>query len=385
MKVIAYLANSFPEPGECYVYEEISELRKRASRVISCSFRKPRKLVPDLEVLVLRAIRGPERVGRRLRTLAHTFLGACLAVELRTEKVEHLHVHHGYFSAWAGMVAARLLNVTYSITLHGSDLLVRADYIDCKLKNSAFCITISEFNRNHILQRYREIHPAKVLVHRLGVDPGFWRPQAKPDSNSFLILSVGRLHAVKNQEFLIRACGELKKKGIQFTCVIAGEGEERERLKRLVFGLRLEREVELIGNVTREDLRFWYGQADVVVFTSHSEGIPLAAMEAMAMERIVLAPRITGIPELIVHGRNGFLYEPNSKGDFLEKLLQIRNSRELLHDLRCQARMQIELKFNRERNLVSFASDFLRHIEANTVAKNGANANSLLQQVQLPV
>src|SRR5581483_8884792 len=121
------------------------------------------------------------------------------------------------------------------------------------------------------------------------------------------------------------------------------------------------------------------------VFTSHSEGIPLAAMEAMAMERIVLAPRITGIPELIVHGRNGFLYEPNSKGDFLEKLLQIRNSRELLHDLRCQARMQIELKFNRERNLVSFASDFLRHIEANTVAKNGANANSLLQQVQLPV
>ena len=198
---------------------------------------------------------------------------------------------------------------------------------------------------------------------------------------------MGRLHAIKNHEFLIRACAELKKRAIEFQCVIAGEGEERGRLKDLISGFRLEREVELIGNLSREELRFWYAQADVLVFTSHSEGIPLAAMEAMAMGRIVLAPRITGIPELIVHGQTGFLYKPNSLDDFLEKLLWVPDSLRSLGDIRRQARRQVELNFNRGRNLESFAVDFLQRIDVNSQARagSGADENPLLQQVQLPV
>jgi hypothetical protein len=38
--------------------------------------------------------------------------------------VDHVHVHHGYFGSWIGMVAARLLAVDFSMTLHGSDLLL---------------------------------------------------------------------------------------------------------------------------------------------------------------------------------------------------------------------------------------------------------------------
>lgn len=417
MKIIAYLANSFPEPGEWYISEEIRELRRRGSRVISCSFRRPSHLRNPLDTLVgqtlyvlplkggcllqglailvrrfdrishfvWRAIHGPERLSRRLRTLVHTFLGACLAARLCREHVGHIHIHHGYFAAWAGMIAARLLDATYSMTLHGSDLLVRADYIDCKLKHSAFCITVSEFNRSYIREHYPEIDSAKILVHRLGVDLEFWRPELKRELNTFSILSVGRLHAVKNHEFLIRACADLKKIGIRFRCVIAGEGKERERLNNLICQLQLESEVELIGNAECEELKVWYSQADVVVFTSRSEGIPLAAMEAMAMKRPVLAPRITGIPELIVQGRNGFLYEPNSMADFLEKLLHIRNSGELLWELRERARGDIELNFNRDRNIGCFAADFLKHVDASANAKSGADANSLLQQVQLPV
>lgn len=112
-------------------------------------------------------------------------------------------------------------------------------------------------------------------------------------------------------------CRVLKTRGVQFRCIIAGEGKEREKLAQRICELGLEAEVVLRGHVPREQLRELYAEADVVVLTSHSEGIPVTLMEAMALERVVLAPEITGIPELVTHGQTGFLYQPNSMEDFL--------------------------------------------------------------------
>src|SRR5207248_7703187 len=118
-------------------------------------------------------------------------------------------------------------------------------------------------------------------------------------------------------------CYELKNSGLKFRCAIAGEGAERARLQHLVFKMYLQNEVEFCGQVERDRLRNLYSQADVVVLTSHSEGIPQTLMEAMAMERVVLAPAITGIPELISDSQTGFLYQQDSLADFLHKLLSI--------------------------------------------------------------
>src|SRR5262249_38658536 len=206
---------------------------------------------------------------------------------------------------------------------HGSDLLVRADYLHTKLQNCQFCVTISEFNRNYIAQRYPE-EAHKIAVHRLGVDVARWSPPRSRKHREFSILSVGRLHAVKNHAFLLLACRSLKSTGIPFRCVIAGDGLERKRLNRLTSELGLEELVTLCGHVPREELARYYADADVVVLTSNSEGIPVTLMEAMAMKRVVLAPAITGIPELVIPGKTGFLFRPGSLEDFLEKLNTIR-------------------------------------------------------------
>ena len=413
MTRIAYLANSFPEQGEWYVWDEISELRRRGGTVLPCSFRRPREIAPKLHelssethyvfplhwrvvaqaVLLLikfhlicdlawRAIRGPESLWRRLRTVLHTALGMYLAAGLRDEKIAHIHVHHGYFAAWAGMVAARLLGASFSMTLHGSDLLVRADYLETKIRSCNFCITVSEFNRDYIRHHYPAIDYSKILVHRLGVDVEFWRSLPKAQSNNlFSILSVGRLHPVKNHEFLIRACHALQNTGVQIQCIIAGEGPERERLQKLICELQLEDRVELRGHMNREQLLQLYGQADAVVLTSRSEGIPLAVMEAMAMERIVLAPAITGIPELISHEKNGFLYQPNSMDDFLTELKHIHARRSELDDLRRAARRRVESNFNRERNLHQFTTEFLRRVDALAEQGELIHAGAVLQQI----
>jgi glycosyltransferase involved in cell wall biosynthesis len=413
MKAIAYVANSFPEPGETYVWDEIRALRSRGQTVIPCSFWRPRRLAADAQEaadqtryvltpavrhaafalfllltrvhhvwdLISRVIQGREPIGKKLRTLAHTLLGACLAADLRKAQIGHIHVHHGYFASWAGLVCARLLRCSYSLTLHGSDLLVRRDYLDCKLRHAAFCVTISHFNRNYILDRYPAVEPGKIRVHRLGVDPHRWRKLSKSQNSKFTIVSAGRLHAIKNYEFLIRACHILKLSATEVRCVIAGDGENRGKLHHLINNMDLQAEVELPGHIPREQLPDFYARADLVVFTSHSEGIPIAAMEAMAMEGVVLAPAITGVPELIAHGKTGLLYQPNSMIDFVTKLKAIRSWAGTQRELGRAARMHVQEHFDRVRNLELFTNDFLQLIGNTTESCARTNAYPVLQQI----
>jgi glycosyltransferase involved in cell wall biosynthesis len=422
---IAYLANRFPETLESYVGAEISELRKHGCEVVPCSVQRPSAWSPHgksasdtryifplrwwpavkatglciqkfglIGDLIWRAVRGPEPIFRRCRTLLHTWLGAYLATLLKKEKIEHIHVHHGYFSAWVGMVAARLLDAGFSLTLHGSDLLVRADYLDAKLADCRFCFTVSDFNLRYIAEHYPQIDPRKILVQRLGVDVDVWRPQNQcRAAGPFLILSVGRLHPTKNHAFLLQACAMLKAQGVAFRCAIAGEGDERGKLEHLVVDLDLAHEVTLLGQVRGEPLSNLYAAADVVVLTSRSEGIPVTLMEAMAMERVVLAPHITGIPELVSDGKTGFLYTPNSLEDFLSKLHLVRADGSSLRALQHASRRHVERYFNSRVNLFVFAECFLKstregeppalEITRGDATRKESHENSVLQQVQL--
>jgi len=434
MLTVAYLANEFPNPVEPYVGEEIDELRRRGVQVVAGSVRKARdkslaavgNCAPQIVVqgasgavfaramwLCIRkwkhlapllcriAIRGAERPMQRLKAVVHTVLGACYAVLLEGRGVAHIHVHHGYFGSWIAMTAAQLLEVGFSLTLHGSDLLLHRTFLDVKLANCTFCLTVSEYNRRYILDRFPQVAPGKVSVARLGVDIPEDKAQPSPmgrrNSRPFTLLAVGRLHRVKDHAFLVKACAQLARKDVDFLCLIAGEGPERRNLESLVCRNGLGNQVTLLGHVPRERMNSLYDQTDLVVLTSRSEGIPLVLMEAMARQRVVLAPAITGIPELVVTGKTGFLYEPGSQESFLDLLLfihtLIRVERECdrqnqsflpsaaqhLDRVRHAARVQALENFNRKTNVELFANLFLQRITARR--ESIPDANTVLQQI----
>jgi len=427
---VAYLANQFPSAVEPYVMEEIEELRRRGVRVIAGSVRKPRTdqslsasspevvLQPLPVIILLRALwlcvrrwkrisplitrivlRGNEGPVKRLKALAHTGMGACYALLLEGRGVDHIHVHHGYFGSWIAMVAARLLGVEFSLMLHGSDLLLHGTYLDAKLENCGFCLTVSEYNRRYILRRHPKIDAEKVIVARLGVEVGEYAapavPQTRTNGDPFTILAVGRLHAVKDHAFLVRSCAQLHDREVQFECWIAGDGPERRRLEALIRRAGLDGRVGLLGHVPREQMNSLYDRADLVVLTSRSEGIPLVLMEAMARGKIVLAPAITGIPELVIAGKTGFLYERGSLDDFVDRLLFIRSllqapnhpevrpyilsAARKLGWVRHAARSHVWHNFNRSKNLESFGDLFVRRIAPQT--ESIPDENFVLQQI----
>jgi glycosyltransferase involved in cell wall biosynthesis len=437
---VAYLANQFPSPLEPYVMEEVEELRRRGTHVITGSVQTPKSAQTpsttghcEPEVCVLRPLRmwlllqalwlcvhrwrriadlivrvvfrGRESPLQRFKALVHTCLGAYYAVLLQEYEIEHIHAHHGYFASWIAMVAARLLGAGFSLTLHGSDLLLHGVYLDAKLEGCRFCLTISEYNRRYVLERYASIDPEKVLVSRLGVEvlPDLRASVSGPQltveksRSNFNLLTMGRLHAVKDHAFLVRACAQILAGDAAFECCIAGEGPERRGLESLIRKFGLEDRVTLLGHVPREQMDSLYQRADLIVLTSRSEGIPLVLMEAMARGKIVLAPAITGIPELVIAGQTGFLYEPGSLGDFVAKLLFIRSlmqehdrsdhrpnilsASKQLDWVSYGAQAQIRHNFNRINNLATFADLFLR--QTSTPMGNMPSENPLLQQVQL--
>ena len=203
MRTVAYIANEFPSSLEPYVMDEITQLRRSGVQVTCCSGKRvsPNNLslaervfwketryfqpLSDDELIRAAGRLGSDRHNlwqlvrpviwergvspvRRVRALGHTLMGAALAEQLAPLDVQHIHAHHGYFASWMALVAARLLGIGFSFTLHGSDLLQRADLLSAKLRACQFCVTVSEYNRQYILRNYPATLPQKVMVQRLG-------------------------------------------------------------------------------------------------------------------------------------------------------------------------------------------------------------------------
>lgn len=128
-----------------------------------------------------------------------------------------------------------------------------------------------------------------------------------------LLLSVGELNANKNHETVIRAIADMNA-----YYIIAGQGDLKLYLENLVDSLNLRNRVKLLG--FRSDVKDLCAAADVFVFPSFREGLPMALMEAMASGTPIVASRIRGNVDLIEDGVNGFLCDPNDASGFAEKI-----------------------------------------------------------------
>ena len=105
----------------------------------------------------------------------------------------------------------------------------------------------------------------------------------------------------------------LRNEGGDFHCILIGEGEGRARIESQIRELQLDDSVVLMGRRSRLEVRDTLARADIVVQPSvrvasgQMEGIPVALMEALAMQRPVVATDISGVSELVQHEVTGLL------------------------------------------------------------------------------
>ena len=154
-----------------------------------------------------------------------------------------------------------------------------------------------------------------VYVPGIGVDVTKFRNAAAASREArdplgladgeMLLLSVGELSVRKNHEVVLRALASLKLDAYQY--LICGLGPLEERLREVVRELKMEDRVRFLGY--RNDIPQIMNAADVYLFPSLQEGLPVALMEAMAAGKVVACSRIRGNTDLIEKD-GGVLFDP---------------------------------------------------------------------------
>jgi glycosyltransferase involved in cell wall biosynthesis len=136
------------------------------------------------------------------------------------------------------------------------------------------------------------------------------------------ILSVGRLHWVKDVSTTLSALAELIASGHQAKLTIVGDGPEREALQYRAFALGIADSVVFTGPLPHEQVRQQLEQAQLFVLSSLSEGISNAALEAMALELPVIVTAVGGMPEVIEDGVTGWVVPPSDPAKLAESMIR---------------------------------------------------------------
>lgn len=158
----------------------------------------------------------------------------------------------------------------------------------------------------------------KKAVYALGrKDPRFGNKYRIPEGAAVL-LSVGELNKGKNHRMVIKALAELARKDVYY--VICGQGPLHARLRRYACRLGVGRYLRLLGY--QEDMPWIYQNADIFIFPSKREGMPVALMEAMAAGLPCVASQIRGNRELAEKRMLFSLKKPQQLADRLELLLE---------------------------------------------------------------
>ncbi len=145
------------------------------------------------------------------------------------------------------------------------------------------------------------------------------------------LLFAGRLSREKGVDVLLRALPRVAEAHPEVELVIVGDGPERTALTELAGHLGVAARVRFAGRLTGGELERAYRRATLCVLpTLWMENCPVSVLEAFAHGRPVVATRIGGVPELVVNGRTGLLFERGEEDLLAEQLVDVLADRRVL-------------------------------------------------------
>jgi len=140
--------------------------------------------------------------------------------------------------------------------------------------------------------------------------------------------------------WVIRACGELYRRGYLLWLVIAGEGKEKDNLNKLAEE-HLPKRVRFVGKVPRNEMYRYYSAADVFVFPGIRESLGMVFLEAQSCGLPVVAFENAGVPEAVQNGNTGFLVPMYALEDFVEAIERLLTNKDLRRSMGEQARAYV--------------------------------------------
>ena len=167
-----------------------------------------------------------------------------------------------------------------------------------------------------------------------------------PTAKELVIGTVGQLTVRKGVLHLLQAVANLKAEGLPVTCLILGEGPQREELESAVARLGLLDQVSFVGFQSLP--LAWVQAMDVCVLCSSKEGLPRVVLEAMLASKPVVGSDVTGTRELVVHEETGLLYAYGDVAALTASLRRLLSDGELRRSMGEAGRQRVAERYSIE-------------------------------------
>jgi glycosyltransferase involved in cell wall biosynthesis len=266
-----------------------------------------------------------------------------------------------------GAFAGRLAGVKNIVYLRGLAAGVKNTFVNRLLFNRALThiVANSEETKRTILQNLKKsVAPDKVKVIYHGIDLKEFDDRIRQEKDplfssrqGIVLGNAGRLTSQKGQQYLIELAHRLKQHNIKFSLYIAGTGEMKPVLEKLIEKHGLQEEVQLLGFVA--DVENFMDSIDIFILTSLWEGFGYVIVEAMAACKPTIAFNLSSNPEIIIDNQTGFLIEYPDLDIFCAKLETLIKDENLRLQFGKKGRETVEKKFQLDDRITDFEQHLL--------------------------
>lgn len=302
----------------------------------NCVFQLIREQANDPLLHVSAIILNPGQLARQIQTLGvdvdlidestngiiKILIKAFLLLRKKSPAIVHTHRRKenivGSICALVtpGLVSLRTVHGGQEITVKRFSISRIINFVDfaCAKWIQKSVIFVSDELRERERQRFSVGHAAIVengidveQIRKLSSEP----KRSSTDSRSQVYLYAGRLTRVKRIDLILDAAAELSKSDRGISFLIAGTGPLEESIRTFVKSHRLEDTVSVLG--FRSDISNIIRESDALLITSDHEGLPLVALEAMALETIVIYRPVGALDDVFQQGLCGIRWDPEEK------------------------------------------------------------------------
>ncbi len=281
--------------------------------------------------------------------------GLALRGWVRKEGVDILNTHSS-LDSWVGMLArAGLLKPLLVRTRHLSTP-VKSSFPTRRLYKTPGAIITTGQATKELLQQRVGAAEDRIFSIPTGVSLTEFAPRDADASlrrrlrigdDSFVWGMVSVLRSWKGHLYALEALKKLVDAGLKTHLLVVGEGPYRSLIEPRIKELGLDAQVRLVGY--QEEVAPWLALMDVVVMASYAhEGVPQAALQALAMGKPVVGTRVGGIPEVILHMKTGLLVPPKDPPALARAVRELWEQPELRQALGQQGRDLVIQKYSLE-------------------------------------
>jgi glycogen(starch) synthase len=258
------------------------------------------------------------------------------------------------------------------VTLHGKWMSQSDSIVGNTLRAADWVAGCSAAILNEGKRLVPEIIPRSSIIYN-GVEAPSIEPTPLP-FDAPRLLCLGRLHREKGMDVAIAAFATIARRFPRARLILAGDGSAKNDLEQQVAALGIGHAVDFIGWVAPDRVPALISDATVLLMPSRADSLPLVALEAAWMARPIIAARVGGMPEVVVHEETGLLFESENVGDLADAASFMLENPQAAIKMGQAARQRVHKVFSWEGHVDAYDALYRRLIDQDSSVKDSPSS-----------